>query len=847
VIRTKPRLRWAPEMESDMMLRDINKKVQSDDGLAAQSGGFYGTSRRMTKLERMRQLAVVGGVFGGLSAIVPGCLAREIASEPPTTKTNVLLRVRQAPIDKIDLLLAIDNSASMADKQAFLAKAVPKLVDRLVTPRCPDGKASSAEGKCSGTDLPEFAPITDIHIAVITSSLGGFGGDAGGDKTDGLRLLKPPAGVKGAPGDYLGWFPNVKNNEGKTGPSNAYQNATELGAGVAKLVTQAGESGAGFEAQLESVYRFLIQPDPWASIDKGGALNGVDNEVLKQRKQFLRPDSLVSVIMLSDEDDSSVDPASVNGSGSAYMSSDFPRQGKYPDDWPESSKAGKALEAFGARDSKQGTGRTAARGTSACEDPSKINTPACQTCAFQYLPNCGGVFGKDAQACATMRADRNCQENGGYFGATEDPPNVRFHQMKRRFGVDPQYPIRRYINGFTGSTVPMRGGEHINSAYVTDLAAVDSTTVCTNPLFAKDLPEEATVDGDKPVNGDKWCQLQRSERDPGIVFYAIIGGVSPELVYGPKKADGTRGLVDSKGDPRALNGEEWKKIVGANPLEYDYAGQDPTMIQSRPIRKDGNAQPLQGDWDTDSLPLTDLQYACTFPLPQSLHRDASKGSGDCVPNSKAPVCNGGTQVRAKAFPTIRELTLAKQLGTQGIAASLCAEEVGDENSPNFGYNPAVNGIVDRLKNVLSAQCLPRSLSADADGAVQCLILETYPEDFNKNCADIGRTDPKPELLAKFREQQLASQACGKGQKRACNAGEDTTQRKVCQLSQINTKPGETCVNDDKNGWCYVKRTGDKNPAGKCTQGIVFTSEAVRSGKGAVVDLQCIDQSTYDTK
>ena len=46
------------------------------------------------------------------------------------------------------------------------------------------------------------------------------------------------------------------------------------------------------EAQLESAYRFLVQPDPWLSV-KLTATNqagyvGLDTELLKQRKAFLR-------------------------------------------------------------------------------------------------------------------------------------------------------------------------------------------------------------------------------------------------------------------------------------------------------------------------------------------------------------------------------------------------------------------------------------------------------------------------------------------------------------------------------------------------------------------------------
>ncbi|HEX4478244.1 MAG TPA: hypothetical protein VH142_24350, partial [Polyangiaceae bacterium] len=62
---------------------------------------------------------------------------------------------------KLDLLLLVDNSSSMKDKQDVLNATVPKLVQGLV---------ASGSG------------ITDIHVGVVTSSLGDHG--AGGTCPD---------------------------------------------------------------------------------------------------------------------------------------------------------------------------------------------------------------------------------------------------------------------------------------------------------------------------------------------------------------------------------------------------------------------------------------------------------------------------------------------------------------------------------------------------------------------------------------------------------------------------------------------------------------------------------------
>ena len=80
-------------------------------------------------------------VCGALS-LIDGCLTRPVAAGDPITNTNFITSIQQSTIDKVDLLFDIDNSASMGDKQAYLAQAIPDLVSRLVTPNCVDSRAT---------------------------------------------------------------------------------------------------------------------------------------------------------------------------------------------------------------------------------------------------------------------------------------------------------------------------------------------------------------------------------------------------------------------------------------------------------------------------------------------------------------------------------------------------------------------------------------------------------------------------------------------------------------------------------------------------------------------------------
>ena len=54
------------------------------------------------------------------------------------------------PANKVDLLFMIDNSASMGDKQAVLADAVPKLLIGLLQPKCVGPNGISLDGKQAG-------------------------------------------------------------------------------------------------------------------------------------------------------------------------------------------------------------------------------------------------------------------------------------------------------------------------------------------------------------------------------------------------------------------------------------------------------------------------------------------------------------------------------------------------------------------------------------------------------------------------------------------------------------------------------------------------------------------------
>jgi hypothetical protein len=120
---------------------------------------------------------------GGALTFVAACDSPRPSSAAPPPQSRLPSTLDAPPIDKIDLLLDIDNSRSMTDKQQYLAAAIPELLDRLAFPKCLDakgvatGQKSDGSGNCPSGSTVEFRAIHDVHVGIVTSSLGSRGGD----------------------------------------------------------------------------------------------------------------------------------------------------------------------------------------------------------------------------------------------------------------------------------------------------------------------------------------------------------------------------------------------------------------------------------------------------------------------------------------------------------------------------------------------------------------------------------------------------------------------------------------------------------------------------------------------
>jgi hypothetical protein len=747
----------------------------------------------------------------GLAA--PACLDRPVAPQQPLTKRLSTQLYQNQKVDKIDILFMIDNSASMADKQKILADAVPDLVERLTNPVCVDRttreyKGEAAPGASCADAFPgterEFDPIVDIHIGVITSSLGGVGADSCSNVTtqnynprqeDMARLItrgKNDAGETVAVPTYenmgfLNWDPTGKKSSppGENNVANLKKNFTEM-------VRGADQDGCGFEMSLEAWRRFLVDPAPYEKMipipcNDGDTRNscrgpeGVDQVVLQQRKDFLRKDSLLAIVMLSDEND-----CSVIAGGQFYL----------------------ALQAL------DGTGSfRLARGTDAClSDPWSENCKSCWEPDSAAFPEC---------AAGWPNPDK------------DDTLNLRCFEQKRRFGIDFLHPIRRYIDALKEARF---WDDTLNPVFCnefTDDTRKECKDVLRDPSLIflagivgvpwQDLANDHTdlKKGYRPVEQLRWTPSVFTSNNqtppPGLpdgktLWNMILGEVDEN--------PGT----DADGDGRIAEGEKNKRYGAIVPT---VAPLDPLMIESvdprsgeHPITGVALVQPGTNPVghpvnSSERVISTrnDLQYACTFELPQPIDCSLPQNSFGCDCGSSStdplwqnPLCYntsssdfGTQQYRAKAYPGRRQLAVLKGMDTQAIVASVCPSNMSNTAAADFGYRPAIGAIVDRLKAALQGTCWNQELQIDSEGKVPCVVLEATKGDVdaagNALCAPCvdGRTEASDQ-----QKKALETDPVYKENQLNC----------VCQINQATPGPDlQACVSQEVvtgvKGWCYI--------------------------------------------
>lgn len=629
------------------------------------------------------------------------CSSPELGSEPPSTSTladaEVLSRSRW---DRMDVLFVLDNSISMVDEAPLLNEAIPALIGRLA------GSQSTR----------------DVHVGFITSSVGSSGGDtcadhpanSVGEKNDHAHLM-----------GYLDWTP------GGT-PADAVAKATSE-------VTALGHDGCGFEAPLEAWYRFLVDPKPPEKIvvEQGEArAEGIDEVLLAQRHEFLRPDSFLLIVMLTDENDCSVD---FRGHG-----------------W-----------LVGQASTPDGDPFYFPPATSACEH--HPTSPCCRSCASSD-PGLPG--------CLSLELDPACKTDTAstFF----DHLNLRCFDQKRRFGTDFLYPTRRYVEALSQPQLTGANGEAV-----------------VNPLFVERGPNAVHL---MAITGVPWQDIATDESlsDPAEIEYRSstqlenlgrFDWLTPEcLERGKHGMCDTWDLEDEPDDP--LVSEAIFPRKGTNPAtDMPLVGTSGDYLE----------QPINGHEHSAFAELQySCIYPLREPRDCTVEKNCPCKDAPATPgfwSDADPVCQttrgdySTTQRFARAYPATRQLEVVRELREVSSVASICPKLI--DTSPGdrrFAYNPALDTVLDQLEELpfRTTYCLRDSYPFAHLGASGCRVLVDASELGVCGCAAPGFAHVSDSVTLAARKTLGTYGRCDGPSTPACAS------TCICELEPTQGGAGEEC-------------------------------------------------------
>jgi len=406
------------------------------------------------------------------------------------------------------------------------------------------------------------------------------------------------------------------------------------------MIAAAGDRGCGYEAPLEAMYRFLVDPEPPLSITNDGSVTvvtGLDTTLLEQRTAFLRPDSAVIVVLLSDEDDCSI------------------------------------LDEPGRRGFITGRRVAMPRGSDACSHPEDPNVfRCCIPCVMLDSPSF-----VPAQGCS-YTADAACNNPSGHsLTSLEDSTNLRCYRQQQRFGMDLLYPLDRYVAGLSSTEVTTRSGRAVQ-----------------NPLFASGRSPGLVVLA--TIVGVPWQDLAKdtddfegfelmtaSELRAAGRFQTILGDYAanvpptdPFMLDSVDPRSGSNPLTGQAIAPpttvsptATINGHE-QNVVNRHDLQYACTFELPTPIPCTLENQDGC------DCNASEQPYN--RPLCQYPGPAT----------------------DGTQIQAKAYPGRRELEVARRLRDQAVLASICPRTLSDSMHPSYGYVPAMRALQRQVRRIL---------------------------------------------------------------------------------------------------------------------------------------------------
>jgi hypothetical protein len=243
-------------------------------------------NRSLSKVPRLLRWRYLRWV--ACSAVIPAlwaCNSRRLAIPDPAPAIIDTRQFKQSVNHKLDILFMVDDSSSMAPLQAKMQAQLPAFMDALAD---------------------DTGKLPDLHVGVVSSSYGGgawsnvnqchaastdpntLGDDQG-------RLLQGAIGPNPSPCTMLhSGEKYLRNGDGSAADPPNFDGDIR---NAFKCIALLGDKGCGFESQFESVYYGLYKGSlPLGSGDNQDPDNG----------GFLRPEAVLAIVMVTNEDDCSV-------------------------------------------------------------------------------------------------------------------------------------------------------------------------------------------------------------------------------------------------------------------------------------------------------------------------------------------------------------------------------------------------------------------------------------------------------------------------------------------------------------------------------------------------------------
>ncbi|MDB4962076.1 MAG: hypothetical protein JWP01_2075 [Myxococcales bacterium] len=231
----------------------------------------------------MRHVTTASFLAVAAIGLMTGCPDRTISEVNPLQGRVEYKDIPVTVNRNVDILFVIDDSPSMADKQANLSTNFPNFINVLNTIQ---------------------GGLPDVHIGIVSSDVGtkatqdaapgpaigqiGNGGCSGTGKSGNLQIYGAPV-----------TSPYISDIASGTTGTRIRNYTGNLDAVFGQMARGAGAGGCGFEQHLEAMKRALNNNPANAG--------------------FLRPDAYLAVIFIVDEDDCSMSKSSMLGPESAAL------------------------------------------------------------------------------------------------------------------------------------------------------------------------------------------------------------------------------------------------------------------------------------------------------------------------------------------------------------------------------------------------------------------------------------------------------------------------------------------------------------------------------------------------